>query len=351
MLVRSDLTRCVVFIGIVKDGEFLPRATGFLVSTTEHNLHWTHIVTAEHVVKKLLDAGHDIFVRLTDHDGRLIAIGTFGIEHWTFHPNNSVEPADVAVAPLDGVRRFANVPIDFSHENSLVCTPQVFDGESVGLGDEIVIMGLFSSHYGKRQQIPIVRIGHLAALRGEPVTTKYCGPLDAYLVEAMSIGGLSGSPVFVNIPTKSEEEGKLQLGARTWLLGMMHGHFDVKDWNADVETGGVQGAVNSGVGVVIPVEKITETLAHPRLVSLRKEAADKTPPEEPDWDDPCPCGSGRTYGRCHGLRYVPPLTPGQHRMTMQDIRARLDAEMELARRINEANKKKIEQEPDKGPTG
>jgi hypothetical protein len=299
----------------LKNDQFLPRATGFLVSTIEHDMHWTHVVTAEHVVERLHNAGHKILIGGTARNGSLLAVGTFDIDCWHFHPNNANEPADVAVAPLDRAQRFANIPIGFSHEPSLICTRRVFEHYGVGLGDEVVAMGLFSSHYGKQQQIPIVRIGHLAALRGEPVNTKYCGGLDAYLVEMMSIGGLSGSPVFVNIPTKSEKEGKLHLGAQTWLLGMMHGHFDVQDLNADVEHDDVRGAINSGIGVVIPIEKIIETLAHPELAKLRKEAADRTPGRE----DPCFCGSGKTYIRCHGAPPPPELKRGVNLLTMDQL--------------------------------
>ena len=133
------------------------------------------------------------------------------------------------------------------------------------------------------------------------------------------------------------------MGAKTWLLGMMHGHFDVRDFNSDVGHGDVVGAINSGIGVVIPVKKIMETLAHPHLSKLRKEAADRTPPEEPSRRHSFPCGSRKTYGTCHGIGRLRRLRVGQMKMTIEDIQEHLDADLELARRIEEAKRKNRDQ--------
>jgi hypothetical protein len=57
----------------------------------------------------------------------------------------------------------------------------------------------------------------------------------------------------------------------------MHGHFDIKNLNEDVvidTLGDATRGINTGIGVVIPVEKILETIDHPELVELRKKQAD-----------------------------------------------------------------------------
>ena len=48
--------------------------------------------------------------------------------------------------------------------------------------------------------LPIVRLGAIAAMPGEYIKTDW-GCLRAYLIEARSIGGLSGSPVFIRVGT------------------------------------------------------------------------------------------------------------------------------------------------------
>jgi len=100
------------------------------------------------------------------------------------------------------------------------------------------------------------------------------GEIEAYLAEGRSIGGLSGSPVFVrntvNMPVQTAK-GKLTnisgLGG-LHLLGLMHGHWDVPISFANAEEGE---AVNMGVSIVIPAKKILETLYHPELVAMREE--------------------------------------------------------------------------------
>jgi hypothetical protein len=117
-------------------------------------------------------------------------------------------------------------------------------------------------------------------IRGEPVATKYCGETDAYLVEARSIGGLSGSPVFIHAPVwRVRKDGSVvtnEGSQRFHLLGLMHGHFDVSTLHDgfDVDATPAQG-INTGIGVVIPVEKILETIDQPELVEMRKEASAK----------------------------------------------------------------------------
>jgi len=133
----------------------------------------------------------------------------------------------------------------------------------VSASHEIFITGLFRSHYGNQRNVPIVRVGNIAMMRDEPVRTEYCGPTDAYLVEARSIHGLSGSPVFINI------------GSNLFLLGLMHGHFDVENLTEDVVVEDANGpsGIHTGIGVVIPVEKIIETLNQAGLVEQRRRDA------------------------------------------------------------------------------
>jgi hypothetical protein len=57
----------------------------------------------------------------------------------------------------------------------------------------------------------------------------------------------------------------------------MHGHFDIKNLNEDVvveHLGDVTRGINTGIGVVIPVEKILETIDQPELAEQRKKLAD-----------------------------------------------------------------------------
>jgi hypothetical protein len=178
----------------------------------------------------------------------------------------------------------------------MVCNEAVIRDKGIGPGEELSIVGLFRTHHGVDRMIPVVRTGHLAVMREEPVKTKYCGYVDAYLIEAMSIGGLSGSPVFVNMAPMRIVNGKaiFTKGKQFYLLGLMHGHFDVTNLNEDVVSdsdGGSLASINAGLGVVIPAEKIVDTIAHPEYVKMRKQGREKAQKDgaKPDLsDEPSP---------------------------------------------------------------
>ena len=98
----------------------------------------------------------------------------------------------------------------------------------------------------------------------EPVPTSV-GLIDGYLIEARSIGGLSGSPVFVR------ESVTLGIGS-FYLMGLMHGHWDIplENKNDTIDAVGVNGAVNMGIAIVVPIRKILEVINRQELVDMRR---------------------------------------------------------------------------------
>ncbi len=77
---------------------------------------------------------------------------------------------------------------------SLFATDEIIKDQNIGLGDEVFITGLFGYVAGSQKNIPIVRVGNIAMMPDEKVPTEG-EPMEAYLIEARSMGGLSGSPV------------------------------------------------------------------------------------------------------------------------------------------------------------
>jgi hypothetical protein len=129
----------------------------------------------------------------------------------------------------------------------------------VGPGTVVSMIGLFRSHYGAERNTPVVRIGNIAAMPEEPVRTHYFGYIKAYLIEAMSIAGLSGSPVFAHANTANvllERMETKKMPQPLGLLGLVHGHFDVDNLNEDVvadHIGDVSRGIHSGIGVSSPL--------------------------------------------------------------------------------------------------
>lgn len=108
----------------------------------------------------------------------------------------------------------------------------------------------------------------MAALDEEPVLTKR-GLIQAYLVEARSIGGLSGSPVFVNLGNTRVIGGGLRLGSggpTILLLGLIHGHYEAGTEEAllvdDVNEDMISASINAGIAIVVPFTRIKEVVEH-----------------------------------------------------------------------------------------
>lgn len=271
MRVPDGARKSVLFLGDKTTGGFTPRGTAFVVSLTEGEHRWHYLVTAEHVVSGMVTRGYDVWLRTNLESG-----GSFDSKipygAWHFHPESERVPTDVAVCPIelcdDEDIRATGLDI--------AATKELIAQKHIGLGDEVAIIGLFRQHHGKQRNLPIVRVGNIALLTSEPVWTRYCGYTDAYLIVARSINGLSGSPVFVTMPPFRANEGKVEqhIGPVYWLLGLVHGHFDVDRLHEDaVVDDGNDGSrgINAGIGIVIPVEKILETIHCGELVAERKQ--------------------------------------------------------------------------------
>jgi len=288
VLVPDRALKCVLFIGVKgKDGKskFKPRATGFMVRIEDHQHTWYYVVTAQHVISGLLTKGHDVWLRINTNSGVPAELKTNPAE-WAYHPDPIDSKTDVAVCPIsfdrkDAIGAFEPVPI--VGKNSVAMTRAEIQRTRTGIGEEVVVTGLFRSHHGQERNIPITRIGNIAMLDTEPVKTEYCGYIDAYLIEARSIGGLSGSPCFVHFPAIRTIDGKT--GAhpdikivQLYLLGLVHGHFDIEDLNSDVvldDERDASSGIHAGIGVVVPVEKIIETVMQPELSMARKKIVDE----------------------------------------------------------------------------
>lgn len=234
---------------------------------------YSHLVTAKHVADAIWP-GEAVFA-FNGLDGIPYFLRT-GDQKWFFHPTEP-DAVDVAVMPL-GSARLNKYDLVWIPEQ-IFATPQRISEYSIGLGDELVIIGLFTAFYGSTQLVPIVRTGNVAMMPPDRVPVKGFDPMEVYLAEGRSIGGLSGSPVFVrntvNYPAQ-DAKGNLApisgLGA-LHFLGLMHGHWDLP---TSLEQTKQYEVVNMGISIITPAKKILETLYHPELVAMRKEHYEKS---------------------------------------------------------------------------
>jgi hypothetical protein len=279
MRVPDLIKGCVVFVQFT-DGRV---GTAFWLGT------WNtltadvqlNLVTAAHVAKKMNRSGYKIRANRRNEETSLFYdTGSIADElklnqplSWFYHPTDP-KHVDIAVAPVE-------VPMMYWAINPLPVTMLLTDDAvrhyAIGIGDETYTVGVFSRLETTQRNRPICRTGNLAIFPEVTVETKGHVMREAYLIEARSLGGLSGSPVFVTETNgqafvKPPGEPALWSG-QTFLLGVMHGHWDataeeLKEVGFDVNE---PPSVNLGVALVSPAKRLLEILTQPSLLKMREQ--------------------------------------------------------------------------------
>jgi hypothetical protein len=192
-----------------------------------------------------------------------------------------------------------NLTLDL-HKIRLVFWPKYFLTEKIvtqyriGIGDECFMVSRFVAHDGRQRNTPFVRFGAIAQMPMEKIRFDDGSEQESFLVEARSIAGHSGSPVFVWIPPFSgNAAGRIQGSwiSGPWLLGVDHCHLlneepvysrtmrkPVHDWY-------VRG--NTGMMGVVPAWRLAEMFSFPDIVSyMEREKEDwiRTHPENAEKD-------------------------------------------------------------------
>jgi hypothetical protein len=286
MRVPAEIRECVAFIGYrdKRTGAPVLKGTGFFLASSLADLGMpddgaAFFITAQHIVDGIRANGGQPVVRLNIEGGGS-AWADVGLDDFWPHPNHpAVEAVDVAVTPVKLHPKFdyRSIPL------TMCVNDEVLVKHDIGVGDEVFMPGLFWNHSGKERNLPILRVGNIAAVPEEPVGTRYYGNIEAYLIEARSIGGLSGSPVFAHLGPMRMVNGKVQFAQNTdygmfFLLGVMQGHWDsagptsVDDVPVD-DGAGQQELVNMGIGIVTPIQKALDILTGPKAQAHREDIA------------------------------------------------------------------------------
>src|SRR5262249_26782791 len=146
----------------------------------------------------------------------------------------------------------------------------------IGIGEDLFVTGLFTSHYGIDRNLPILRSGVLSAMPEEPLVDEATGaPYRAYLAEMRSLGGLSGSPVFAYVERKNKNQAFATDLAQAYnifddgipqyrdffLLGIIRGHWDHRTQGTSLDyADDTLAAVNKGIAIVSPIGEVLSLL-------------------------------------------------------------------------------------------
>lgn len=261
--------------------------SGFLVGVQiedglEHLDLWVPFaVSNRHVIKN----GCTI-VRVSMMDGGPADILELDERSWLFHPDH-----DLAIAPLDLVVGRHRVKLALWPQHFL--TEQVVAQYRMGPGDECFMVSRFIAHDGRQRNTPSVRFGTIAQMPTERIRCDDGSEQESFLVEARSIAGHSGSPVFIWIPPYSGMATGRMSGSWTagpWLLGVDHCHLFSQERIYSRATGRpvnedwhVRG--NTGMMGVVPAWRLAEMFKFPDITSLiareKEEWLKKNPQTEP----------------------------------------------------------------------
>ncbi len=305
MRIDDDLLKNIVFVGSVPADATFPewmddeqvtevdrsihwRGTGFFV-TVDHPpgnpIIFNYLVTAKHVADAI--EGKRAILRMSAQEGGPAFFNVPPEAKWWRHPVTP-DSVDVAVLPWMPPYDVADFRLMQSHEWLL--TDEIIKTRNIGPGDNVYAVGLFSLAIGRERNIPIVRTGHIAIMSKEKIPGirigDWRGEAEVYVVEARSIGGLSGSPVFVrgtiNAPIKTGKDGEnvvMHGIGHPYLLGLVHGHWVIRSDEINevrIKPTGERSEANLGLAIVVPAQKIAEVLNHPGLVEIRDKKVGET---------------------------------------------------------------------------
>jgi len=269
MLIPNGLKKNVVFLGVRSTSDPSSTHWGGTAFFVYHpgsrpNMGFYYLVTAKHVVDHLRSRKY--YIRANAKSGESVTIECDEDVTWHFNPDDT--SADVGVLPVPMIKAFVET-MDFTPLPTS-CFFNEAERAKIGIseGSGIAIIGLFSKHAGKSKNHPLIRCGNVAMFPEERIPTKDYGDMEAYLIEARSIGGLSGSPVFV---IQHVNFAQTQLH----LLGVVQGHWDVSPESiidTSTQDAKAPAGVNMGIAIVTPAKKILEILNCPSLRIMREES-------------------------------------------------------------------------------
>jgi hypothetical protein len=287
MRVSDDVLKSVCFICWHDNqlDEYTVGGTGFFVTWVEDGWPETYLVTARHCVRDAQALGDGrVHVLLNTKTGspRHHAVS----QRWYFPHDKRV---DLAAVRFDFLADDDANAIPKQH----LLTAARIQKHFIGIGDELWLAGLFWPVPGEGRMRPVLRLGTIAAMPDEPITTQDAqgnpvGPFSAYLVEVRSIGGLSGSPVWVHLgygrlrdvsdppPTPPWYESLRDIetgeGLPNYLLGVSRLHWtDRAARGGPIMTDNEEGVVNMGIAGVTPITELTDLLTREDIVKQRKQ--------------------------------------------------------------------------------
>lgn len=284
MRVPDALRDCTCFVQTQRANTPTGLGTAFFVGVklAVEDRVTCYAVTAKHCLYDALDADgvpDEVALWLNLRDGGIDRVVT-RFDDWVQHPTADV--AVLRILPDVGRFRFKLYPVASAADAAFR------EQRQVSAGEDVFLTGLLAHHPGRSQIIPVVRVGNIAALPVDPVSLRHGHHASAQiaddivaLIEVRSIGGLSGSPVFLHLPAWRDLNAGDTLigggggpgsGGANYLLGVIHGMLPVGKKDPDRVSGGDEN-MNTGIAAVVLVDRILDLINGPSEVAWRDSLA------------------------------------------------------------------------------
>lgn len=283
-----DVAKTVAFIFLADDNGALrlengaPRAngTGFFIIVENDNGPggYVYFVTAKHVLKD--EKGEyfkRVLLRINDKKGGSgllsIDLTLSGEKQNVFvHEDPTVDVAIIPGVPDENLFDYVVIP------TLLIKTKEDLKKSTLRPGSDVFFTGLFAPHLGDKKNVPIFRFGRVAMFTDDRVRWQEAGKnpemVELYLLETMSFGGNSGSPVFFS-QGMDRVPGQIVVGAdEITLAGVMRGNFNEPRLGGYVQTPNAVMPVfaqNIGIAAVTPGYLLRDILYSEKLKKMRAD--------------------------------------------------------------------------------
>lgn len=161
MRIPDIVPKCAGFLMYSREGMDRPTLAGtcFLVQyqLLDPKLVALYVVTAHHVIANIIRDSVDgkVWVRVNMQGGGVCDVESNATDWWRHPDDSSVDVAAIPWGPdplADG-RRLEFIPVGV---RDLFATPDVIEQEGIGIGDDLVITGLFPRFVGSKRNMAIV---------------------------------------------------------------------------------------------------------------------------------------------------------------------------------------------------
>jgi len=259
-----------------------PTGTGFLLWLKDQDITFCYLVTAKHVIQKVLsNSNAPLSVRFNLKEkgkAEVIAFPTFNFNglRWLQHNNPAV---DLAALPLSIFSRIKDLEVGGkkveNEKDNFFASSDWINRYKVGPGDQVFTLGLVPYLYSKDQlNLVLSRFGKISLLPEEEIFIPG-GKQKAYFIDCQAFPGNSGGPAFVLI--ERTETGALIAGWRFALLGVVTEFVPSPLRGKKVglqETGPkkkIQLIENTGITKVVPIDYLIEIIFSDNQKAFRKK--------------------------------------------------------------------------------